>query len=135
MECRNVKGKYGPLFVLAVLPVAMLMLLILASCSEGQGDNPANRTDLDNMEGRYTYEELASMSDGELWELFISCGLVVDDELGCLGKDKLANLFKQHFDSFIEGVTPLNYSGYEELAESAKEVYRILTETERSAQG
>ena len=52
---------------------------------------------MDNVVGCYTYEELISMSTGELWKLFVLCGLVVDDGLGRLEKDKLALLVQVTF--------------------------------------
>lgn len=127
MENRKDIKKCKTFSMLVVLTVTILMLFILMSRSEGQSDGQNGKTDLDDMAEHYTYEELTSMPDDELLDLFISCGLVVNDELGHLAKDKLAHIFKQQFDSFIEGITPLNYSGYQELARSTKEIYQILT--------
>ena len=99
-------------------------------CGEGEPldieDISQAKAEETTMETRstYTYEKLSEMPAGELLDLFIQNGLVINDDLKkAYTEEKLQNLFKRHFDLWHTGQSPLSYTAYIDLAEQTKAVY------------
>lgn len=79
----------------------------------------------------YTKDELKKMSVSDLYEIFISNGLQVDEDLKKVLTDKeLAEYIKNDFDLLIEGTTSRGHMGYGKLADDIKEIYSSILKKE-----
>ena len=76
----------------------------------------------------YTYEELSAMPAGELLDLFIQNGLVINDDLKTSFTEKeLQTLFKENFHLWHTGVSAHSDSAFCNLAEQTKMIFDQIT--------
>lgn len=95
---------------------------------EGISQAKAEETILETR-STYTYEELSEMPAGELLDLFIRNGLVINDDLkASYTEEELQVLFKGHFDMWHTGLSALSSTMYIDLAEKTKVIYDKIAE-------
>lgn len=95
---------------------------------EGISQAKAEETILETR-STYTYEELSEMPAGELLDLFIRNGLVINDDLkASYTEEELQVLFKGHFDMWHTGLSALSSTMYIDLAEQTKVIYDKIAE-------
>lgn len=95
---------------------------------EGISQAKAEETILETR-STYTYEELSEMPTGELLDLFIRNGLVINDDLkASYTEEELQVLFKGHFDMWHTGLSALSSTMYIDLAEQTKVIYDKIAE-------
>ena len=95
---------------------------------EGISQAKAEETILETR-STYTYEELSEMPAGELLDLFIRNGLVINDDLkASYTEEELQVLFKGLFDMWHTGLSALSSTMYIDLAEQTKVIYDKIAE-------
>lgn len=95
---------------------------------EGISQAKAEETILETR-STYTYEELSEMPAGELLDLFIRNGSVINDDLkASYTEEELQVLFKGHFDMWHTGLSALSSTMYIDLAEQTKVIYDKIAE-------
>ncbi len=78
-------------------------------------------------EKKYTYEELCDMPAMELYDLFLEHGLVVDDALNHIPKERMAEIFKREF-LLLEngGGFMMSAKGWRELKQDTEAIYEKI---------
>ncbi len=75
----------------------------------------------------YTHGELKSLSEKELYEVFVENGLKVDEELqGYLTEDQIAKMLEEEFDLLVQGYSQRSHSMYLQFGEEVKRVYELI---------
>ena len=76
----------------------------------------------------YTYEELSAMPAGELLDVFIQNGLVINGDLkSAFTDEELQTLFKENFHLWHTGVSAHSDSAFCDLAEQTKAIFDQIT--------
>lgn len=128
-----------------IILIALVCVFVLVSCSKQQNVSEKNRAEqiYDESEESsdilietrkiYTYEELSEMPAGELLDLFLQNGLLINDDLkASYTQEELQILFKEHFDMWHIGLSALSHTMYIDLAEQTKTIYDEIAESHLS---
>lgn len=98
-----------------VVILLLSLCLIVVGCNSEVGEK------------KYTYEELCDMPAMELYDLFLDHGLVVDDALNHIAKERMAEIFKREFERFESGGSfIMSAKGWRELKQDTEEVYEKI---------
>jgi len=101
--------------IILVVILLLALCLIAVGCKNELGEK------------KYTYEELCDMPAMELYDLFLEHGLVVDDALNHIPKERMAEIFKREFQ-FLEngGSFTMSAKGWRELKQDTEAIYEKI---------
>lgn len=101
-------------FIYAVI-LLLSMCMIVVGCKNEVGEK------------KYTYEELCDMPAMELYDLFLEQGLVVDDALNHIPKERMEEIFKREFQLLENGGSfTMSAKGWRELKQDTEAIYEKI---------
>lgn len=75
---------------------------------------------------KYTKQELIDMPAIELFDLFLNHGLVIESDISQIDETEMAELFKNNFQLFKDGISTLSSTGYYRIAQDTKKIYQEI---------